>query len=94
MLASGSYLVLSQVTDDKTPPRSVRVAEEMYAKGTEQIYFRGKADIERFFDGLEMVSPDGTTAEVVHVGEWGADDPDLADSDGSRWLYCGVARCP
>ena len=94
VLASGSYLVLSQVTNDKTPPRSVRVAEEMYAKGTEQIYFRNKADIERFFDGLDMVSPDGTAAGVVHVGEWGADDPDLADSDGSRWLYCGVARCP
>ena len=93
-LASGSYLVLSQVTDEKTPPRSVRVAEQMYAKGTENIYFRGKADIERFFDGLEMVSPDGTPAAVVHVGEWGADDPGLADSDGSRWLYCGVARCP
>jgi hypothetical protein len=93
-LAPGSYLVLSQVTDDKTPPRSVRVAEQMYAKGTENIYFRSKADIARFFGGLHMVAPDGTAPTVVHVGEWGADDPDTADSDGSRWSYCGVARCP
>lgn len=93
-LTSGSYLALSQVTDDKTPARSVRVAEQMYAKGTENIHFRSKADIERFFGGLEMVAPDGTPPAVVHVGEWGADDPGLADSDGSRWLYCGVARCP
>lgn len=55
-LEDTAYLVLSQVTDDKTP--------------------------------------DGTTPAVVHGGEWGADAPDLAGSDGSRWLYCGVARCP
>jgi len=28
------------------------------------------------------------------VGDWEAEDADLADSDGSRWLYCGVARRP
>jgi S-adenosyl methyltransferase len=26
------------------------------------------------------------------VGPWGAEDPALADSDGSRGFYCGVAR--
>jgi len=26
--------------------------------------------------------------------QWGAVDPIAADSDGSRVLYCGVARCP
>jgi hypothetical protein len=29
---------------------------------------------------------------VRYVGEWGAEVPSLADSDGSRMLYCGVAR--
>jgi len=28
------------------------------------------------------------------VGDWEAEDPAMADSDGSRWLYCGVARRP
>ncbi len=94
-LAPGSYLVLSQVTDEKTPPKSVRVAEEMYSRASENIYFRSRTDVARFFEGLEMVSPSPETLPaVVHVGEWGADDPALADSDGSRWLYCGVARCP
>jgi S-adenosyl methyltransferase len=94
-LAPGSYLALSQVTDEKTPPASVRTAEEMYSRASENLYFRCRADIERFFDGLEMISPGpGTPAAVVHVGEWGADDPALADSDGSRWLYCGVGRRP
>ena len=94
-LAPGSYLALSQVTDEKTPPASVRTAEEMYSRASENIYFRSRADVERFFAGLEMISPGpGTPAAVVHVGEWGADDPALADSDGSRWLYCGVGRRP
>jgi hypothetical protein len=25
---------------------------------------------------------------------WGAEDPVEADTDGSRWLYCAVARIP
>ena len=66
---------------------------DLYAQARENLYFRCRADIEGFFAGLEMVSPGtGTPAAVVHVGEWGADDPALADSDGSRWMYCGVAR--
>jgi hypothetical protein len=93
-LAPGSYLALSQVTDENTPPRSVRLAEEMYARGRDNLYFRSRADVARFFDGLELVAPGEDTPAVVHVGQWGADDPALADSDGSRWLYCGVARKP
>jgi hypothetical protein len=30
---------------------------------------------------------------ISFTGQWGAVDP-AADSDGSRVLYCGVARCP
>jgi len=26
------------------------------------------------------------------VGLWDCEDPALADSEGSRWLYCGVAK--
>jgi hypothetical protein len=92
-IAPGSYLVLSHVTDDKTPPRAVAAAIDLYSRASENLYFRCRADVERFFAGLELVSPcPNTAAAVVHAGEWGADDPALADSDGSRWSYCGVAR--
>jgi hypothetical protein len=92
-LAPGSYLALSHLTDEKTPARAVQTAVEAYARATEHIYFRSKADVARFFDGLELVSPcEGVAPDVVHVGEWGAEDQTLADSDGSRWGYCGVAR--
>ena len=50
----------------------------------------------RFFTGLELVAPyqPGTRGRLCYAGDWGAVDQALADSDGSRWLYCGVARRP
>jgi S-adenosyl methyltransferase len=95
VLAPGSYVAISHVTGDSKPPLSVAVCRDVYARSSQDIYPRTRAEVARFFDGLEMVSPGARTAPaVVHVGEWGAENPRLADSDGSRWSYCGVARCP
>ena len=94
-LAPGSYLALSHVTADQKPPAAVRVLLDTYARATEQLYMRTRAEVERFFDGLELVPPyEGAPAAVTYVGEWGAEDPELADSDGSRWCYGAVARRP
>jgi len=42
---------------------------------------------------LELVLPfAGAEPDITWVGLWNCDDPLLAESDGSRWLYCGVAR--
>lgn len=44
--------------------------------------------------GLDPVSPyDGAPPGIPFTGQWRAVDP-AADSDGSRMLCCGVARCP
>ena len=94
-LAPGSYLALSHATADQKPPATVRVLLDVYSRATEQLYLRTRAEVERFFDGLELVPPyEGATAAVTYVGEWGAEDPELADSDGSRWSYGAVARRP
>ena len=37
---------------------------------------------------------EGAEPNVTFTGLWGAEDVTMADSDGSRWLYCGVARKP
>lgn len=93
-LAPGSYLALSHLTDDHKPPRAVREFCHIFDRATEQVHFRSKPEIERFFAGLELISPRklGTNGRLCYAGEWEAEDPGLADSDGSRWLYCGVAR--
>ncbi|HUY44517.1 MAG TPA: SAM-dependent methyltransferase [Streptosporangiaceae bacterium] len=94
-LAPGSHLVLSHGTSDGIPPQSIAAFLAVYENASERGYARTRAEIERFFDGLELVPPwPGAAPAVVHVGEWGAEDLALADSDGSRWSYCGVARRP
>ncbi|HUY51515.1 MAG TPA: SAM-dependent methyltransferase [Streptosporangiaceae bacterium] len=94
-LAAGSYLALSHATSDGVPPIAVQRWQEVYADAPVQLHLRSRASVRRFFTGLEMVPPyDGAPPEVAHLGLWGCEDPRLADSDGSRWGYCGVARRP
>jgi S-adenosyl methyltransferase len=92
-LGSGSYLALSHMTGDKKPPLARQVISEVGFRAAGGVYLRSKAQIERFFTGLELVAPyKGARPGLVHVGEWGAEDVQAADTDGSRWLYCGVAK--
>jgi hypothetical protein len=93
-LAPGSYLALSHITSDYKPERTVREFCAAFAHATEQMHFRAREDIEALFAGLTLVPPREGEAEgrLCYAGDWGADDPALADSEGSRWLYCGVAR--
>jgi hypothetical protein len=94
-LAPGSYLALSHVTDEKVPSMAVQRVREVYSRSSQPLHFRPKAAVERFFEGLEIVPPyPGAEPAVTHVGLWGAEDAGLADSEGSRWSYCAVARRP
>jgi hypothetical protein len=94
-LAPGSYLALSHLTDDYKPPVTAERFRAVFDNATEHLYFRSLAGINRFFDGLELVPPyDGAEPGICYTGLWGAEDPVLADSDGARWLYCGVAKKP
>jgi O-methyltransferase involved in polyketide biosynthesis len=92
-LAPGSYLALSAGTNDRQADRAVGTIRDVYATSTAAVHMRTREEVTRFFDGLEIVPPHGKAGrEVAYIGEWGAEDPDAADSDGSRWAYCGVAR--
>ncbi|RFS82192.1 hypothetical protein D0T12_28555 [Actinomadura spongiicola] len=94
-LVPGSYLVLSAGTGDRQSPQAIAAIEGVYANASAKAHLRNRAEIARFFEGLEIVPPyEGAAAELAFVGEWGAEDPDAADSDGSRWGYCAVARRP
>jgi S-adenosyl methyltransferase len=94
-MPAGSYLALSHATYDKLPPRAVQTIDEIYKHATTRIWLRSREDIERFFSGLEMVPPYANASPgLTFVGSWGAEDPEQADSDGSRVLCCAVARRP
>jgi hypothetical protein len=81
-LASGSYLILSHSTTDGHP--DLEEAAATYANGiTSQV--RGRAAVERFFDGLDLVGPGLVTAP-----EWFIDEPVPPAKPGA--IYAGVAR--
>ena len=94
-VAPGSYLALSHGTYDRMPPNLIQAGLDTYANTTDQLYLRSRAEVERFFEGLELVPPyPGAARTVTYAGLWGAEDIEAADSEGSRGVYCGVARRP
>ncbi len=94
-LAPDSYLSLSHLSADHKSERAVAGFRAAFDTATEQLYFRSKDEVARFFTGLELVPPyEGSGPELCYTGVWGAEDPAAADTDGSRWLWCGVARHP
>ncbi|NKZ03490.1 SAM-dependent methyltransferase [Actinomadura latina] len=95
-LVPGSYVALSAISSDRQVSEELDEVTAVYAKSSSQgAYPRSRAEIERFLTGLELVPPyEGAPAELCHLGVWGADDPDAANSDGSRLGYAAVARKP
>ena len=94
-VAPGSYLALSHGTYDKIPPSMVLAGRAALANMAERIYLRSRAEVERFFDGLELVPPyTGADRVLTYAGLWGAEDIEAADTEGSRGIYCGVALRP
>ena len=94
-MGPGSYLALSHLTDDAKPPLAVDGFRRVFDHATEQLHFRSREQVARFFEGLEIIPPyEGAPSDLTYSGLWGAEDVQLADSDGSRWLYCAVARKP
>lgn len=92
-LVPGSYLALSHLTHDRQAPEAVQRMRTILGEG--RMTLRGKDFVEGLFDGLELVPPySGADPALTYAGLWGAEDPEAADSDGSRWLYAGVARKP
>jgi hypothetical protein len=91
-VAPGSYLALSAVTSDR---QEERWNEVLRANPDYQGYPRTRAQVEKFFEGLEFIPPyRGADPTVTYVGLWGAEDPEVADDDGSRLAYAAVARKP
>ncbi|GAB3435362.1 class I SAM-dependent methyltransferase [Flindersiella endophytica] len=93
--APGSYLALSHGTSDHYDSRQLDLVKAIYRNADRQYHPRPRAQVRRFFAGLELVPPyPGARPEVTYGGLWGAEDPVLADDASTRWFYAGVARKP
>jgi hypothetical protein len=94
-VAPGSYLALSAVTSDHQDRPSAANVGQIYAASAVPPVARTRDEISRFFAGWDIVPPyEGAAPDVIYVGQWGAEDPALADSEGSRVFYAGVGRKP
>jgi S-adenosyl methyltransferase len=92
-LAPGSCLAVSHFTSDGLPADDVRAGTDMYGRVATGLYPRTRAEVMRFFDGLELVpAQDGAEPALSTVGAWRALDPAAGDTQGTRGLYAGVAR--
>jgi hypothetical protein len=94
-MAAGSYLALSHTTADHKPPKAVEAMNEAGRRSAGGNYLRTRDQVRRIVGPLDLVPPyPDAPPEITWIGLWGCEDPESADSDGSRWLYCAVARKP
>jgi len=93
VIPSGSYLALSHGSADNASERIRDAIVKVYAATPTPPTERTRTEVERFFDGLELLPPyPGAAPGVTFAGLWGADSPEEADSEGSRLFYAAVGR--
>jgi hypothetical protein len=85
-MAAGSYLVISHAPGGD--PDGAEEAEDVYRRASAQLHLRTLNDIQRFFDGFELVEPG-----VVWMSEW-RPVPGSWPAGRINSLYAGVARKP
>jgi len=84
-LADGSYLVISHATAD-FDQQAATAAARAYDQAAAPMVLRSHAEIERLFDGFELIEPG-----LVQVSRWRPDDQRAA-AKGEVWAYGGVGR--
>jgi SAM-dependent methyltransferase len=82
-LAPGSYLVLSQASDDGRAEEERAEAERVYRRTDSPLTIRSRAELTALFDGFELVDPG-----VVWVPQWRPDTPESAE-DAERAVFMG-----
>ena len=86
-LAPGSYMQLTHFCDSSPEARAnAQVLRESLGRGQ----LRGRDEIARFFDGLDLLEPG-----LVYLPEWRPDEPVRRPLDpGSMLMLVGVGRKP
>jgi O-methyltransferase involved in polyketide biosynthesis len=84
-MPSGSHLAIVHITAVIKPEVKREEVRHWNEHGTPKLTIRTPEQIERFFDGLEIVSPG-----IVPTTRWRPDIQDAPEVDG----FCGVARKP
>jgi SAM-dependent methyltransferase len=87
-LAPGSYLVLSQASDEGRHDTGERdEAERVYQRTDNPLIVRSRAELTSLFDGFELVDPG-----VVWVPQWRPETPESAERAEQAVFLGGVGR--
>jgi SAM-dependent methyltransferase len=87
-LAPGSYLVVTHGTYDNNPA-TARAAQELYNRRVSaRVQGRSRAEILRFFDGLDLLDPG-----LVYIPQWRPDPGEVMPDEPGRFaILAGVGR--
>lgn len=90
-LPAGSYVTLSHATYEGAPRELITQNEQLYARTTTPVRTRSQVEIERFFEGLDLIEPG-----VVYVPLWHPESAeDLFLDEPARALNVGgIGRKP
>ena len=80
-VAPGSYLVISHATSEDIGTDAAGQVRELYAQASAPAVFRSRAEVARFFEGLELVPPG-----IGNVAAWHAD---LRPAEPGRTIVLG-----
>jgi hypothetical protein len=96
LLAPGSYLALSQVTDEGVPPHYHRMLADLragYTAAGTGVVYRSRAEIRALFGDFTMLDPGVTWTPCWHPEEAGADDDTVRTAAANESLVlAGAAR--
>jgi len=90
-LTPGSYVVISHPTREDAPPEFLAQVDRLSAMASSPYQYRRRAQIQRFFDGLELLEPG-----LVHTPLWRPEGPDdaLLDTPERGLSLAGIGRKP
>ena len=90
-LSSGSYIAIAHGTDEGVPRDIVEQGIKIYARSTNPVTGRSRAQIAQFFEGLELIEPG-----LVFVPLWRPEDPNdiFLDQPERSINISGVGRKP
>jgi hypothetical protein len=87
-LAPGSYLVIAHAASDIEPATAAAMARSYNASSSLTITPRDRAQVARFFDGLQMTGPG-----LLPLAGWSGSSRGTVAGSGLS-CYCGIARKP
>jgi hypothetical protein len=88
-VVKGSYIAISHGLNENMSAETARQLEALYAKSTNRVRFRSRAEMNLLFEGLELVPPG-----VVEVFQWRPDGASAIDGPQEISSLCGVGRKP